>query len=296
MMLRSSPCRVVLRLVASLGFLAAWLVRPAVARAEDALVPAPAVATVAPAERVRAAVAQGRPLVVHVIVPLCANSQIDCGATWAGKPGDLQKNLYWGAVFGVRQWMERPRSDWERVSVSQGSGARLERRVYRRFVSGTPFGREGKVEQLAVFDAYHGDHIDEALREFFVGSTGVSRVAFDDGGKARTEEVSVMGYTGHNRMLDGSKLPAAPEGERRRPAPAFVLACLSERTFGEPLRAAGVPLLVTTRALVAPEAYLTDAVLHAIGEGKDAAGVREAAIGSYVVWQKLSRGTAGAMF
>lgn len=294
MMLRSS----LRRFAAVLVILGASAFRVADARADDVVVPtaSPVAPVPTPTERVRAAVAQGKPLVVHVIVPLCANSQIDCGAQWAGKPGDLEKNLYWGAIFGVRKWMERPRSDWERVSIAGADGARLERRVYRRFVSGAPFGREGKIEQLAVFDAYHGDRIDDAVRGFFKGSTEGATVTFDDGGKARTEAASIVGYTGHNRMLDGLKLPAAPEGSARRPLPSFVLACLSERTFGEPLRAAGVPVLVTTRALVAPEAYLTDAVLHAVGEGKDAAGVREAAIGSYVVWQKLSRSTAGSMF
>ncbi len=75
-----------------------------------------------------------------------------------------------------------------------------------------------------------------------------------------------------------------------------MLACLSERTFGAPLRAAGVPVVLTTAALVAPEAYLTDAVLHAIGDGRDPAGVRERAVASYVVWQKLTRAAAGDMF
>ena len=257
---------------------------------------APLRARAEPGGAVRAAVAAGKPLVVHVVVPLCSNQQIDCGASWAGRPGDLDKNLYWGAVFGVRTWMERPRSDWERVSVAGAEGPRLERRVYRRWVSGAPFGKSEKVEQIVVFDAIHGDRIDDAVRLFWTSATEGGSLVFVDAGATRTERALVAGYTGHNRMLDGLTLPSAPPAEKRDPRAAFVLACLSERTFGAPLRAAGVPVLLTTTALVAPEAYLTDAVLHAVGDGRDPAGVREQAVASYVVWQKLTRAAAGDMF
>lgn len=257
---------------------------------------APLTASAESTGTVRAAVAAGKPLLTHVLVPLCSNQQIDCGASWAGRPADLDKNLYWGAVFGVRTWMERPRSDWQVVSVAGAEGPRLERRVYRRWVSGAPFGKSDEVEQLAVFDAIRGDRIDDAVRLFWTSATEGGSLVFADAGTTRTERVLVAGYTGHNRMLDGLTLPPAPPDERRDPRSAFVLACLSERTFGAPLRAAGVPVLLTTTALVAPEAYLTDAVLHAIGDGRDSAGVREQAIASYVIWQKLSRAAAGNMF
>lgn len=252
--------------------------------------------TAGAAPSVRDMVGAGKPLVVHIVVPLCSNQQIDCGASWAGKAGDLERNLYWGAVFGVRTWMERPRSDWQRIAVTGADGPRLERRIYRRWVAGAPFGREGRVEEIAVFDAFHGDRIDDAVRAFWKTATEGAQVLFDESGTSRTEAVVVAGYTGHNRMLDGLALPDAPRVEASHPLPSFVLACLSERTFGAPLRAAGVPLLLSTRALVAPEAYLTDAVLHALGDGREAGGIREQAIGSYVVWQKLSRPTAGSMF
>jgi hypothetical protein len=256
----------------------------------------PLIASAEPAGTVREAVAAGHPLVTHVVVPLCSNQQIDCGAPWAGRPADLDRNLYWGAIFGVRTWMERPRSDWQRVSVAGAEGPRLERRVYRRWVSGAPFGKSEKVEQIVVFDAIHGDRIDDAVRLFWTSATEGGSLVFADANTTRTERVLVAGYTGHNRMLDGLTLPSAPPAETRSPRATFVLACLSERTFGAPLRAAGVPILLTTTALVAPEAYLTDAVLHAIGDGRDPAGVREQAIASYVVWQKLTRATAGSMF
>jgi hypothetical protein len=282
-------------------------------------VPPPGIAAV------RAAVQRDRRFVVHVTVPLCANDQIDCGAAWAGRPGDLDKNLYWGAIFGVRTWMERARSDWEKLAVmgpeptatGEKPGPRLDRRVYRRWVKGAPFGlAEGeRVEEIVVFDALHGDRIDDAVRQFWREASEGGSVSFVEKGETtpRTLPVTVAGYAGHNRMLDGLTLPApksaaaaagpdagAKPGQAvvppRTPVPSFVLACLSDRTFGPPLRAAGSPIVLDTTALVAPEAYLIDAVLHALGDGKAGAGVREAAVQTYVQWQKLTHGTAASMF
>ena len=49
----------------------------------------------------------GKPLVVHVTVPLCSNTQIDCGSAVAGDPDRLETNLYWGAAFGHRRFFDR---------------------------------------------------------------------------------------------------------------------------------------------------------------------------------------------
>src|SRR5688500_107265 len=54
----------------------------------------------------------GRPLVSLVVVPLCSSAQIDCGSAAAGRPGSLEQNLYWGAIFGARRHFDRKRSGW----------------------------------------------------------------------------------------------------------------------------------------------------------------------------------------
>jgi hypothetical protein len=59
---------------------------------------------------VAAQVRAGHPLVVYVVIPLCSNAQIDCGSPLAGRLGDLDHNLYWGAAFGARRFFERPRA------------------------------------------------------------------------------------------------------------------------------------------------------------------------------------------
>jgi hypothetical protein len=233
------------------------------------------------------------PLVIHVIVPLCSNEQIDCGSPAAGAPGKLGTNLYWGAIFGHRRFFDRKQSEFTRIDVARGKGPLLERAVYRRMI---PAGAGGqKIEQIVVLDAYHGGSIDQAVDMFWHRATHGGVVHFHDGDKDREELVSVAGYAGHNRLMDGVKLPDAPKGGVS-PIPSFVLACASEQYFGPALRAAGSETLVMTRTLMAPEGYVLDAVVRAIGDRGSAVQIRASAVKAYAKWQKLSEGVAGTIF
>ncbi len=239
----------------------------------------------------------GKPIVLHVTVPLCSNDQIDCGSSIAGKPGELEHNVYWGAAFGSRRFFERKRSGWERVEVKRGSGPRLERVVFRKEMPGAPWGRAQPIEVIVVAQAFHGASIDEAVTSFYALATQGGTVSFDDRGKERTERVSVAGYAGHNRLMDGLKLPKATSPSPSKTAiPSFVLACISEAYFGEALRRAGSETLVMTRSFMAPEAYLLDAIATGLGGGEPNKELRARAVKAYATWQKLTGPQASSVF
>lgn len=254
---------------------------------------------ICPAQRVvRAAESAATPpLVIHVIVPLCSNDQIDCGSPAAGLAGNLRTNLYWGALFGHRRFFDRKQSEFTRIDVARGKGPLLERVVYRRMIAAPgPMGMEGKtVEQIVVIDAYHGDSIDQAVDMFWHRATKGGVVFFRDGDKDREVRVSVAGYAGHNRLMDGIRLPAVPK-DGASAIPSFVLACASEQYFGPALRAAGSETLVMTRTLMAPEGYVLDAVVRAIGDHAPRVQIRASAVRAYAKWQKLSESVAGTIF
>ncbi len=239
----------------------------------------------------------GRPLVVRVVVALCSNAQIDCGSAAAGSPGNLRTNLYWGAIFGARRFLERKRSGWERVEVQPGRGAVLERVIFRRWVDGTRWGlaEKSRVEELAVLDAVHGAHIDEAVRGFWQTATRGAQVEFSDSGQQRSVRVHVVGYDGHNRLMDGTRLPGTA-ARSPRAIPSFVLACYSASWFSPSLRAAGSEPLVMTRALMAPEGYVLDAVLRGLGDNESEKAIRRRAVRAYAAWQRLSFGQASRIF
>lgn len=250
----------------------------------------------------------GRPLVTVVVVPLCSNDQIDCGSGPAGKAGNLDTNLYWGAIFGARRFLERKNSGWERVDLQTRHQVRgalagsteldegtLQRAVYRRRIEGAAWKRDAPVEQLLVLEAVHGGFIDIAVDRFWSLATGGGRVRFQDDGKPRDVRVHVAGYAGHNRLMDGKQLPAPPTNKASA-IPSFVLACYSEPYFAGALDAAGSKALVSTRALMAPEGYVVEAAARALGDNRAAPDVRDHTVRAYAHWQKLSWGVASAMF
>lgn len=239
----------------------------------------------------------GEPLVVHVTVALCDNRQVDCGSGVAGRPADLAHNLYWGAIFGARRFLERKGSQFERVSVARIDDVVLERAVYRRFVSAKRWrlSRTEPIEQVVVLDAVHGEAIDQAVQGFWTNATRGKELSFRDGGRERRVHARVAGYVGHNRLMDGLELPKA-EAASSDALPSFVLACHSESYFGASLRRAGSQPLVTTRALMAPEGYVLEAVLLGIGDGADDKEVRRRAVAAYAKWQRLSHGAASWIF
>lgn len=250
-------------------------------------------ATVAPA--IAAEVQAGRPLVLYVVVPLCSNEQINCGSAIAGHAGELEHNVYWGASFGARHFFDRRGSGWEQIEVSRSDKVFLERVVYRRMIPGGPWGRGAPVEQIVAIQAIHGDAIDTAVDHLYTTATSGGRLSFMDGQKRRDERIQIVGYAGHNRMMDGKTLPEPAPGARS-PIPSFVLACKSEPYFSPQLTSAGSTPLVMTATLMAPEAYLIDAIARGIGDNASPSELRSSAVAAYAKWQKLTPRQASSVF
>ncbi|MBI5534501.1 MAG: hypothetical protein HY898_17380 [Deltaproteobacteria bacterium] len=247
--------------------------------------------------QIAADVRAGRPLVTYVVVPLCSNTQIDCGSVVAGRAGDPGHNIYWGAVFGARRFLDHKPGPWTRVDLQTSTGPILEQATYRRTISGSRWGlTSGNVEQIVVLQAVHGDQINDAVEHFWKVATEGGVIRFQDSGRVRSERIHVAGYVGHNRLMGGMNLPPPPDAAHRAPIHAFVLACYSESYFGPSLRAAGVRVLLTTRALMAPEGYLVDAVLRTVGDNGAVKGIRASAIDASVQWQKIARNDAAWIF
>lgn len=281
-----SRARLPLLVIASLGVALAALLAPRGALGDP---PKPWF------EAAQRAVQKGAPFVVHVTVPLCSNAQIDCGSTIAGRPRDLAHNVYWGAIFGARRFFERKSAGWQPVAVEPGSGDVLERAIFRKWIPKERWGTSKDVEALVVLEAIAGDRIDAAVDRFYGLAARGGAVRVTEGGVARSLDVHVAGYAGHNRLLDGKK-PPAPGPGKLAPVPTFVLACYSESWFSPSLRAAGASPLFTTKALVAPEGYVIEALVTALASKRTARDAGDAAIDAYASWQKLKRGVASAMF
>jgi hypothetical protein len=248
----------------------------------------------AAAPAVRKAVRRGAPLVVQVIVPLCHNNQIYCGEHGLGSPGNLRTNLYWGALYGVPRFFARRELGYQALEDQTAPEGVLERRAFRRFVSGKPWGSARDVELIVVLDAVHGAHIDDAVRRFYDAATTGGTLSLRDG-KRRRVRISAAGYAGHNRLMDGLKLPEPPT-DRRAALPALVLACYSDKYFSGALERAGVTPLVTTTGFMAPEGYVVEAAVRALGEDASPAEMRAATARAYARWQRIDVHSAAWLF
>lgn len=240
----------------------------------------------------------GRPLVTVLDVPLCSNQQVRCGGGGAGDPESLDKNLYWGRGFGVRRYFEETARGWTLVARSTPGGAILEQRVYARDFAGSNFGLEEKqsVRHLVVMRAVNGDAIESAVDEFYAFATRGGRVRFEENGDAHEERIHVAGYAGHNRLMDGYRLRDVERPGTAEALPAFVIACRSAPYFSAALTAHGSTPLVMTRDLVAPEGYVIEALVNALGRNSGPGEIRSRVVSAYARWQKIDESVARSIF
>jgi len=235
-------------------------------------------------------------LMLHLLVPLCHEDQIACGGMRAGDPDDLAHNLYWGAVFGHDRFLSRKASKMRRIGGAAADGHRLARATFSQSFDGAAFGRATPFDLVIVLDAHHGDAIDDVIDRFFVEAEQGANVSFSDASGARVLPVDVVGYAGHNRMLDGKVAPPQAPEARRHPIPSFVLACRSHQTFAAPLASRGSRLLVAARDLMAPEGYVVEAIALGLVRNESAASLRRRAVNAYAKWQSIEPAVAGTIF
>jgi hypothetical protein len=235
--------------------------------------------------------------VILVHVALCDSSQIACGGQGAGDPASLDKNLYWGRAFGVRRFFDETARGFERVGTRRASsGVVLEELVYRRVVParGWRLEPDATVEQVVVLRAFHGAAIERATDEFFLTAAEARHVTLELDGVALRLPVHVAGYAGHNRLMDGHRLPSVEHPTTS--VPAFVFACRSHQYFSEALSAAGSKPLVMTRDLMAPEGYVIEAVVNGLGENLPLVALRERVVRAYAKWQRIPERVARSIF
>jgi hypothetical protein len=216
---------------------------------------------------------------IEVFVPLCDNSLIACGRAAAGDPRSLETNLYWGAAYGAERFL------------SKAPGFRVRSR--RDGSAGSAILRELVIERTAAqgertvrisLHAYAGDRIDAALEDFLRAAAGAS-------------QADLVVWAGHDRLMDRS----APETQvlpSATPRPVAVLACMSEQFFGPVLKSIGARPVVLTRTLMAPEAYLLEALASAVARHgpTESAAFRTAMVDAYARYQRITPRAANSVF
>jgi hypothetical protein len=247
-------------------------------------------------------VQSGKPLVIEVFVPLCSDKKGGpCGKhPGAGDGNDLDENLYWGAVFGARRFLERRGLGWTRTELTKGEGAELERATYHRTVSGSRWGTSGSVDVYLVLHAIQGDANRDALDHFRDVAANGGTVKFNDGSALREERVHVVGFMGRNPLLVDGRAPTKPDLPEASASagaiPSFSIGAYSRETLAPWLSTTGSRSLLLARGAMASEAYLLDAIARGVAENDTSWGIQKRETKSYGDFQKLRREVAELHF
>ncbi|MCP3142773.1 hypothetical protein [Pyxidicoccus xibeiensis] len=216
---------------------------------------------------------------VEVFVPLCDNALIACGREPAGNPRSLETNLYWGAMYGAERFLSR--APGFKVRSRQDGAA--DSAVLRELVlERTAAPGERPVRLL--LHAYAGDRIDTALEDFLRAAAGAS-------------QADLVVWAGHDRLMDRPP-PRVESPAGATPRPVVVLACMSEQFFGPVLKSLGARPVALTRTLMAPEAYLLEALATTVARHgpTEATELRTALVEAYARYQRISRRSASSVF
>lgn len=214
------------------------------------------------------------PIDVLVVVPLCDGAALDCGrAGGLGDPRSLDRNLYWGALYGAERFL------------AKAPGFRIVARADTPDRSRPALLREVTLEHRHVrvrLQAWDGARIDDALAAFLAHAEAPG-------------DVELLVWAGHDRLMD----VAAPAARTTSsPARVAVLACESAQYFGPALEARGAQAVALTRTFMAPEAYLLEALVRTVAERgvDDRARIRDALVDSYAKHQRISKRAASSVF
>jgi hypothetical protein len=226
--------------------------------------------------------------VIHVLVALCDNENqgIVPVPAFLGNGEDTVKNLYWGAMFGVKTYFSKSKNWTKLDTIANPKANVLERIIFKHKTQNV----------FLVADAYNGSKMRETIDDFFSATTGEKLENI----KIGNETVQILGsanviaFVGHDGLMDFKleKELVKKDDEKRE---AIVLACASRQYFGEHLKKTNAVPLLWTSNLMAPEAYILHDALDGWINGETNEQIQLRAASAYAKFQKISVKSAGKL-
>jgi hypothetical protein len=238
-------------------------------------------------------VAQSSPRVVHVFVALADNQHqgIIPVPPALGNGSDPQRNLYWGAAFGVKTFFKSS-DEWQLLFSGRGpKEAILDRCVFKN----------RKEDVYLVADAYQGSEIKSAVTDFLSAAAGITsenvrvKVNSADVSIAAGGAADILAYVGHDAFMD-FQIPPIAGANGSKPRRTIILACASKAFFSPYIQKTGAEPLLWTTGLMAPEAYTLKAALNGWIANEDNEAIRHRAAQAYDKYQKCGARAALRLF
>jgi len=199
-----------------------------------------------------------------------------------GNGQDPDKNLYWGAAFGVRTFF-RKSPDWILIRQYTPDQVRVERLVFRHKRSG----------MLLVADAYNGRYIHQATVDFLHSCSGSYKDTLQVNGRTVgiNGHAQLLAYVGHDGLMD-FRLTEQFRHTDQRQRDVMILACYSKHFFSSYLQQCGARPLLWSTGKMSPEAYTLYDALNAYIRNPEPASLRTAAARAYARYQHCSEKAA----
>jgi hypothetical protein len=226
---------------------------------------------------------------IHVFVALCDNEHqgIVRVPEKLGNGTDPANNLYWGALYGTRTFLQKSK-DWTLATTQKNPGENVLERVIFKHKT---------VHACLIADAYRGDKIKNAVQDFLDAAAGHNPQTLS----AEKESLGAYGaadlvvYVGHNGLMDFDvEQPASVRDTR--PQGAMVLACKSKPYLQPRLARLKCRSVLLTTGFMAPEAYTLEAAVAGWLVAEPAGKLIDRAAQAYDKYQKCGLQAARRLF
>lgn len=223
--------------------------------------------------------------VIHVLVALCDNENQGIVPVSAalGNGEDPQKNLYWGAAFGVKTFFGKS-ANWTKVSETNDPKENVLQRIVFKH----------KLQNVyLVADAYRGIKMKETIGDFFAAVSGqkLENIKAGDQALQIAGSANLIAFVGHNGLMD-FELETSPGKKDDDKRDAVILACASRNYFAKHLKKTGANPLLWTSNLMAPEAYILHDALEGWINNETAQQIQIRAAAAYAKYQKIGQKSA----
>lgn len=223
--------------------------------------------------------------VVHVLVALCDNENQGIVPVPAhlGNGEDPDRNLYWGAAYGVKTYFTKSPNWVKAAEFPNPSDDILERIVFRH-----------KTQDIyLIADAYRGSRMKRMVEVFFGAASGkdLENIVVENVKLQALGSSDLIAFIGHNGLMDfkyEQKVSKADDRERE----AIILACASRNYFSVHLKSAGAKPLLWTTNLMAPEAYILHDAVEGWARDESDQEIRSRAAAAYAKYQRISKKAA----
>ena len=228
--------------------------------------------------------------VVHVFIPLAdnVNQNIVPVPSSLGDGMDPSRNLYWGAMYGMKSFFKRDK-EWKLLTSIKKPGKNILERIVFKHQS---------MDAYIVADAYRGDRLKECIVDFLNATAGKSdeKIIIDVSKTKKTLNLnhngSLLCLAGHNGFLD-FELDSFPVGKKDNERGAVILSCWSKLYFKKPVNIARAKAVLWANERLAPEAYILKPAIEGWLKKNTPEWIHRRAAEEYARYQKC--GLKGAL-